>query len=56
MKQFGSDQARGFVGPGLCPNCLQKLAPVDTNGQALKFYGSLYNIVHGPMTLNQYLE
>ena len=30
------DQARRFVGPGLCPNCLQKLSADDTSSSRVK--------------------
>ena len=33
---LNSDQARQFVGPDLCPNCLQRLLADDTGGQRVK--------------------
>ena len=30
VKQFGSRSGRHFVGPGLGPNCLQKVSADDT--------------------------
>ena len=35
-KNFDPDQARHFVGPDLCPNCLQRLSADGTSKQRIK--------------------
>ena len=37
------DQARHFVGPDLCPNCLQRLSADDTNGQKVNSQSATKN-------------
>ena len=52
IKQFGSmnpDHARYYVGPGLDPNCLQRLSADDTSRQIVKIW-----IIFQSISLNKY--